>query len=404
MFYKNTNKKYANRGEIHTDHGIIQTPNFTPVGTKATVKTLTSEDIINHDLIFGNTYHLYFSPGIDILQKAGGIHKFMNRSKPIITDSGGFQVFSLGLAGGGLNEITDEGVYFKSERDGSSYLFNPKVSIEAQRKIGADIILAFDDCAPTRDSFLKYYKNISNNKRKVLNKKLGYTGEGDIFRKYIELSLKRTHEWAKESLDVFNRTKELFNYSQYLFGIVQGSEFSDLRVESSKFISGLPFDGYAIGGVSVGETKAQMVIAVKDAVSHLKVGEKPIHLLGVGEIDDIFNTINYGITTFDCVIPTRWARTGYALIKSKKDKFRLNLKRSENKTLFEPISNSCSCYTCKNYTKAYLHHLVKEKEILGARLLTLHNLHFMNNLFAEIRECMDTKSSLDSLMSKYFNY
>lgn len=417
MFYKQTGK-HPSVGEIHTDHGIVQTPNFTPVGTKANVKSLVSEDLENADLIFANTYHLFFSPGVGVLQKFGGVHKFMNRNKPIITDSGGFQVFSLGFGNSlsNLAQITDEGVNFTKPENGLKYFFSPKVSIETQRKIGADIVLAFDDCAPYYDQFLSNLKSLSNNKLKEfikifpLNEKMvgvkieDYVKENSkkLYRDYIEISLNRTHNWANQSLENFKRTKNLYNYNQHLFGIIQGGIFDNLREESAKYINSLDFDGFAIGGVSVGETKDEMISAVKSATKHLPVGEKPIHLLGVGEIDDFFNTVEYGITTFDCVIPTRWARTGYAIVKGKENKFRLDLRKAELMYFNKPISKECACSTCKNYSVGYLSHLVRNKEISASRLISIHNLFFLNELLGKIRKTLGEGKSLESLRKEYY--
>ncbi len=419
MFYKSLSKKYPNLGEIHTKHGIIKTPNFTPVGTKATVKSLDSNDLdnLNIDLIFANTYHLYFSPGIKIFKKFGGIHKFMSRNSPIITDSGGFQVFSLGLGNKKkpLAKISDKGVEFINPKDGSKHFFSPKISINIQKHIGADIILSFDDCTPFEHDFYssfskKYIKMLAYNPKGNFNykkHKLEYLKnpkyKNNPFYEYNKISLQRTHKWALKSLKAYNNIQQIYKYRQYLLGIVQGGIFEDLRKKSSKYMASLPFDGYAIGGVSVGEGKENMIKGVKYGVYYLPIGKKPIHLLGVGEIDDIFNTIEYGITTYDCVIPTRWARSGYALIVGKKNKFRKNLNKSKYLESKEPLLKGCKCYTCKNFKQGYVSHLVKNKEILGFRLLTIHNLYFMNKLFEEIREYMHNNKPLKKLKQKYYN-
>lgn len=429
ILYNSTNKKYPSLGEIHTDHGIVQTPNFTPVGTKATVKAISSGELTDHNLIFANTYHLYFTPGLETLEKAGGVHKFMNRSLPIITDSGGFQVFSLGLGSytDPLAHISDEGVTFKNEKDHKSYFFSPKVSINAQRKIGADLILSFDDCTPYHKDFFRQLSLLSKKKLKEFLKtnfagKLTleetifilkshpnfFKNEGNselkekIFKEYTKISLARTHKWAEQSFKEFKNTKPLYGYKQYLLGIVQGGIIPELREESSKFISSIDFDGYAVGGVSVGETKEEMIEAVKHATKHLPVGKKPIHLLGVGEVDDIFNTYEYGITTWDCVIPTRWGRSGYSFVKGIENKFRMSLRKAQYKNDFSPIEKGCNCHACKNYTRSYIHHLVRENEILGYRLITLHNLHFMNNLMSRLRTSMKHDTPIEKLRDEYY--
>lgn len=364
-------KSKARAGVIKTYHGDVKTPAFVPVGTKATVKGLTPQDLkeAGVQLLFGNTYHLHLRPGEEIIENFGGLGKFMSWDGPTITDSGGFQVFSLGqmkLTQEGeetevkIVDIKDDGVMFRSHIDGSEHLFTPEISIEIQKKLGADLILAFDECAPHPSS-----------------------------HKYTKEAMERTHKWAVRSLKAHRRHKG--RRQQALYGIIQGGVYKDLREESAKFISGLDFDGIAIGGVSVGESKKEMRDAIDWSYPFLP-DDKPRHLLGIGEIDDIFDVIERGMDTFDCVIPTRFGRYGIVFVSSPegnmKNRFRIDL----NKVVFskdpDPISNNCSCYVCKTFTRAYIHHLFRSQELLAYRLASYHNMFFVNNLVKQIRNAI----------------
>ncbi|MDP2637900.1 MAG: tRNA guanosine(34) transglycosylase Tgt [Candidatus Levybacteria bacterium] len=421
---KKDKKTKARAGEIHTAHGIIKTPAFVPVGTKATVKGLTPQDLKEAEvqLLFGNTYHLHLRPGEDLIREMGGLARFMSwdgpardamqrvAGGPTITDSGGFQVFSLGQVKIKLTEegegtevnvvnIKDDGVMFRSHIDGSKHLFTPEASIEIQKKLGADLILAFDECAPHPSSY-------------------AYTRE----------AMERTHKWAIRSLAYHRSHPEFISgspasrqaslrsgemlkqvqhdrerWQQALYGIIQGGVYKDLREESAKFISGLDFNGIAIGGVSVGESKKEMREAIDWSYPFLPEG-KPRHLLGIGEIDDIFDVIERGMDTFDCVIPTRFGRYGIVFVSPPegniKNKFRVDL----NKNIFakdqRPLSKDCSCYVCKTFTRAYIHHLFRAQELLAYRLASYHNMFFINNLVKKIREAI-LKESFEKIKKEW---
>lgn len=380
-------KTHARVGQISTPHGKIQTPSFVPVGTQATVKSLTPQELntLGVQLFFVNTYHAYLRPGVEILTKAGGLHKFMGWSKPLITDSGGFQVFSLGkkrlvniaisesavldrvrftekltksaLAKlsvfpddyrpiGELVSVDDEGVTFTSHWDGTKHRFSPEISMEIQRVMGSDIHIAFDECAPYPTTY-----------------------------EYAKKAMARTHAWAKRSLKAHSQGA--------LYGVVQGSIYEDLRKESAKFISSMDFDGIAIGGVSVGESKKEMK-NVLDWVSPFLPENKPRHLLGVGEIDDIFTLVEHGVDTFDCVQPTRLARVGMLYEKYSQ----ININKAKFAGDFGPVERNCTCYTCTHFTRAYIHHLFRVRELLGYRLATIHNLHYIHRLTENIREAI----------------
>ncbi|MBI2404783.1 tRNA guanosine(34) transglycosylase Tgt [Candidatus Gottesmanbacteria bacterium] len=381
-------KSRARLGRIHTPHGDIQTPAFVAVGTQGSVKSLTPDELkdLGVDVFMVNTYHMYLRPGMDVMKKVGGLHAFMGWNKPIMTDSGGFQVFSLArkkyLASDTGNQsikidhplvkITEDGVEFRSHWDGSKHLFTPKFSMELQWLMGADIHIAFDDCTPYPVTFPQAKK-----------------------------SMERTHRWAKESLKAHRHlrgvkvfTSEVSgNHYQALYGSIQGSIFEKLRKQSAKVISGMDFDGIAIGGVSVGEGKKEMV-QVLDWVTPLLPKDTPRHVLGVGEIDDIFELVSRGIDTFDCVQPTRLARMGRLLVgnkqiyksdKSTNRKFEIDITKKEYSKDTKPIDAACMCYTCKHFSRAYVHHLFRVRELLVYRLATIHNIHFINTLMEDIR-------------------
>ncbi len=333
----------ARAGTFSTPHGDIPLPAFAPVGTQATVKTLTPDELeaLGATLILCNTYHLYLRPGIEVVSRLGGLHRFMGWSRPILTDSGGFQVFSLA----GLRTVDDEGVTFRSHIDGSTHRFTPESTIAAQEALGADIIMCLDECAPPLD------------------------------RTYNERAVERTHRWAVRCREAQTRT------DQALFGIVQGGVFADLRRQSARFLTALDFPGYAIGGLSVGESKAEMH-ATLEVVVPLLPANKPRYLMGVGSPEDLLEGVSRGIDLFDCVLPTRVARNGGLFTH----RGRINIRSARFAEDPSPIEEGCSCYTCRHFSRAYLRHLFKAEEILGLRLATLHNLHFVLQLMADIRE------------------
>jgi queuine tRNA-ribosyltransferase len=344
----------ARLGRLHTPHGVIDTPIFMPVGTQATVKSMTPEELkeIGSQIILSNTYHLYMRPGHEIVKKAGGLHKFMNWDKPILTDSGGFQVFSLGP----LRKIVEEGVEFRSHLDGSKHFLTPEKAVEIQNALGSDIMMAFDECAP-------------------------YPADRD----YVKNSLERTTRWLERCKEAHNNTE-----NQALFGIIQGGMYKDLREQSAKEITSIDLPGYAIGGLSVGEPKPLMY-EVLEYTTPLMPADKPRYLMGVGSPDDLIEGVIRGVDMFDCVLPTRIARNGTAMTSQGKVVVR-NASYAED---FTPLDPECSCYTCQNYTKAYIRHLVKTNEILGARLITTHNLHFLLDLMAKVREAIMEDRLLD---------
>jgi queuine tRNA-ribosyltransferase len=340
-------KSRARVGEITTPHGVIQTPAFVPVGTQATVKSLTPDELntIGVQLFFVNTYHMYLRPGMDVIKKAGGLHKFMGWDKPIITDSGGFQVFSLARKAS-LVKISDDVVQFQSHWDGSAHLFTPEKSMEWQAILGSDMHIAFDDCTPYP---------VTHGKAKE--------------------SMERTHRWAKRSLKAHTQGA--------LYGSIQGSIFEDLRKESAKFISSMDFDGIAIGGMAVGESKKDMN-DVLGWVIPLLPDDKPRHVLGVGEVDDIFMMVEHGADTFDVVQPTRLARVGVLYEK----KGQIDITKAKFASDFGPIEKGCDCYTCTHFTRAYVHHLFHVKELLGYRLASIHNLYYIHRLVDTIRQAV----------------
>lgn len=389
LLHKDKNSR-ARTGIIHTDHGDIQTPIFMPVGTQATVKTLDQTDVANlpAQIILGNTYHLHLRPGEDLINEFGGLHKFMNWNKPILTDSGGFQVFSLGLQKdkkeetkdstakpqGQLVSIDEEGVTFRSHIDGSSHRFTPEIAIDIQHKIGADIIMAFDECTPDT-----------------------------VDEKYAREAMERTHRWAKRSLDEHQKlsTNNARDYKQFLFGIIQGSVYKSLRQESAKYISSLDFDGIAVGGESVGYNM-EATKEILDWVYPLVPENKPHYAMGIGlSPTDLLIAIENGIDMFDCVAPTRLARHGMLFVNPEQDKkLRINITNNKYKKDSGPIDPTCACHTCQNYSRAYLHHLFSAGEISAMRLSSIHNLHFMLDLTRQARETI-TEDRFDELLKKW---
>ena len=338
----------ARAGVFHTPHGDLLTPLFAPVGTQATVKALTPAQLsdLGASLVLANTYHLYLRPGDELVAEMGGLHPFMNWLEPLLTDSGGFQVFSLAEN----RAIDDDGVTFKSHIDGSTHRITPEKSIAIQENLGADIIMAFDECAPPYE------------------------------RDYIELAMARTHAWAERCLQSKTRP------DQALFGIVQGGVFPDLRAQSASFIAGLGFPGHAIGGLSVGETKEEMH-AVLEIVDDILPREKPRYLMGVGTPEDLVSSVGRGVDIFDCVLPTRLARHNAAITRSGA---RLNLVNAAFGRDPEPIDSGCLCYTCQHFSRAYIRHLISAKEMLSATLLSIHNLHTLLDLVSEMRQAILT--------------
>ena len=352
------NDKKARYGILHTNYGSFETPMFMPVGTLANVKTLTPEELkaMNSAVILSNTYHLWLRPGADIVEKAGGLHKFMNYDGPILTDSGGFQVFSLAKK----KDISEEGVIFKSHLDGSKLFLTPEISIEVQNKLDSDIAMSFDECIPFPATY-----------------------------EYAKASTERTLRWAKRGKAVHK------NERQSLFGIVQGGEYQDLREFSAKETVKMDFDGYSIGGTSVGEDKETMYKMIDYGIKYLPE-DKPRYLMGVGDPIDILEGVKRGIDMFDCVLPTRIARHGNAFTLDGK----INIKNAKYKEDFTPIEEECDCYTCKNYTKAYVRHLITCNEMLGGRLLSIHNIRFLIREVENIREAIKN-DNFDNFMAEF---
>lgn len=341
---KECSRTGARAGILHTPHGDVPTPVFMPVGTQATVKTMSPEELkdLGANIILSNTYHLYLRPGHELVRDAGGLHKFMNWDRAILTDSGGFQVFSLGP----LRKIKEEGVTFRSHLDGSEHFLSPEKVMEIQEDLGADVIMAFDECAP-------------------------YPAERD----YIKNSLERTTRWAERCLKA--QTRE----DQALFAIVQGGMYPDMRRESAKQLVPMDFPGYAVGGLSVGEP-AELMYEMLDATIPLLPGNKPRYLMGVGTTDYLIEGVARGVDMFDCVLPTRIARNGTVLTR---DGY-LTVRNRPYADDFRPLEEGCKCYTCRNYTRAYIRHLIKANEIFGFRLTTYHNLYVLVNFMEQIRE------------------
>jgi queuine tRNA-ribosyltransferase len=350
VHHKDKNSK-ARVGELLTSHGIVKTPIFMPVGTQGSVKAVTQkvlETEIKAEIVLSNTYHLYLRPGTKIIEQAGGLHKFMNWNLPILTDSGGFQVFSLSE----LRKIRKEGVEFRSHLDGSKHFFTPKTVIDIQRSIGSDIIMPLDECTPFPCEY-----------------------------EYALKSKNLTSEWAVLNKEAFDSTNPLYGHEQYLFGIIQGSVYKDLREASAKDLLKIDFDGYAIGGLAVGEATETMY-DITDFTTDFMPENKPRYLMGVGRPENILEAIGRGIDMFDCVMPTRNARNAYLFTSMGI----VSMRNAAYKDDFTPLDENCSCYTCKNFSRAYLRHLFNAKEILALELATIHNLSFYLNLIKESRQ------------------
>ena len=355
-------RSHARRGVLHTPHGDVQTPIFMPVGTAATVKAMRPEEVkeLGAQIILSNTYHLYLRPGHEIVREAGGLHHFMNWDLPILTDSGGFQVFSLGA----MRKIREEGVDFRSHIDGSKHFISPEKSIEIQHSLGSDIMMAFDECAP-------------------------YPAD----RRYVKDSLELTTRWLarckkyhEEYCEQHGGESQVLGegVNQSLFGIMQGGVYKDLRKQSAEQVVEMDLPGYSIGGLSVGEPKEIMYDVMDECVDYLPK-DKPRYLMGVGSPDCLFEGVERGVDMFDCVLPTRIARHGMAMTSQGK----VNIKNAKYERDFEPLDPNCDCYTCRNYSKAYLRHLFKSNELMSATLMSYHNLHFLVSTMTKIREAIE---------------
>ena len=354
----------ARRGIVHTPHGDIQTPVFMPVGTQATVKSISPEELkeLGAQIILSNTYHLYLRPGDELVKEAGGLHKFMNWDRPILTDCGGFQVFSLS----DLRTISEEGVEFKSHLDGSKHFFSPEKVMQIEENLGADIIMSFDECCPYPSTY-EYTKN----------------------------SMERTTRWAERCKEAHKGHEE----KQGLFGIIQGGFYEDLRKKSAEDLIKLDFQGYAIGGISVGEPKEEY-IKMLQYTAPLMPEDKPRYLMGVGSPDYLIEAALAGIDMCDCVLPTRIARNGTAMTWNGK----VVIRNATYEKDFSPLDSECDCYTCRNYTRAYIRHLVKTKEILGIRLISYHNLYFLTKLMERVRIEIENDNLLDFKNKFYKQY
>lgn len=340
---KECSRSGARLGKLHTPHGSFDTPMFMPVGTQATVKTLSPEELyaMGSQVILSNTYHLFLRPGHELVQKAGGLHKFMRYDRGMLTDSGGFQVFSLGA----MRKIKEEGVTFRSHIDGSKKFLSPEIATEVQEALGADIAMAFDECIPYPADF-----------------------------EYAKQSTLRTTRWAQRCLDTHTRD------DQSMFGIIQGGMYPELRKMSAEQLTEMDFAGYGIGGLSVGEPKPLMYEILSQTTEHMPKG-KARYLMGVGTPDCIVEAVNLGVDMFDCVFPTRVARNGTAMIPEG----RLVVRNAAYAEDFRPIDERCDCYTCRNFSRAYIRHLFKAEELFALRLLTIHNLHFLLDFTKQIR-------------------
>src|SRR5690625_1617885 len=337
----------ARLGKVHTPHGSFDTPMFMPVGTLATVKTMSPEELkmMDAQIILANTYHLWLRPGEDIVEEAGGLHKFMNWDGPILTDSGGFQVFSLS----DMREITEEGVHFRHHLSGEKLFFSPEIAMNIQNALGSDIMMVLDECPPYPASF-----------------------------EYMKSSVKRTSRWAERSLKAHKRKND-----QALFGIIQGGEYEELRRQSAQDLISLDFPGYAIGGLSVGEPK-DIMNRISAFTTPLMPNNKPRYLMGVGSPGSLIEGSMRGIDMFDCVLPTRIARNGTCMTSEG----RLVVRNAKYARDFGPLDPNCDCYTCRNYTRAYIRHLIKTNEIFGMRLTTYHNLYFLVKLMEQVRQAI----------------
>ena len=377
----------ARLGTIVTPHGSIRTPAFVPVGTQASVKSLTPDELstLGVQLFFVNTYHTYLRPGLSVIGSFGGLHAFMGWNGPIITDSGGFQVFSLARPkykptdrdeeSAALVKITEDGVWFRSHWDGSEHYFSPESSMEYQWTLGSDIHIAFDECTPYPATHA-----------------------------YAKKAMDRTHRWAERSLAAHTKLWQSRNKAhkpyQALYGVVQGSVYEDLRVSSAQKIAGMDVDGIAIGGVSVGESKEEMKRVLQWVTPHLPE-DKPRHLLGVGEIDDIFVLVEHGMDTFDCVQPTRLARMGKLYVPphssqaGTRDAYMIDITKLEYAADMSPVQESCRCFTCTHFSRAYIHHLFRVRELLSYRLASIHNIHFVTELVASIRTALEQGTFLE---------
>lgn len=353
----------ARLGEIITPHGTFPTPIFMPVGTQATVKAMSPEELndLGADIILANTYHLWERPGEDIVKEAGGLHKFMNWNKGILTDSGGFQVFSLAK----LRDITEEGVHFRNELNGAKMFLSPEKAIQIENDLGPDIMMSFDECPPYFESY-----------------------------EYVKHSVERTSRWAERGLKAHQNPD-----TQGLFGIVQGAGFEDLRRQSASDLVSLDFPGYSIGGLSVGESKDEMN-RVLEFTTPMLPENKPRYLMGVGSPDSLIDGVIRGVDMFDCVLPTRIARNGTCMTSHG----RLVVKNAKYARDFTPLDDNCTCYTCRNYTRAYVRHLLKTDETFGLRLTSIHNVHFLVHLMQDVRQAILDDSLLEFRQSFFDEY
>ena len=354
----------ARAGVFTTVHGEVKTPIFMPVATQASVKALSPDEVtaLGAQIVLSNAYHLYLQPGVQQVHELGGLHQFMGWPKPILTDSGGFQAFSMGS----LRKIDDSGIRFRSHLDGSEHRFNPQLATENQQGLGADIIMCLDQCIAH-----------------------------GVSKREVKVAMERTHNWALECYQVFNESAG--PESQALFGIVQGGAFPDLREESAQVITGIPFQGYAIGGLAVGESKEQMYEITAQVAEHLPQ-DKPRYLMGVGSPEDLVEGVARGVDMFDCVIPTRSGRTGLAFTWEGK----INLRNSKFKDDDQPLDKNCNIRNLNKYSKSYLNHLIKTNEILASMIISLHNVNFYQEFMEKIRKSIDN-GKFNSFYKKYIN-